>query len=335
MPARAATFTVGPEEDRRRLDRFLAGRLPDLSRSAIQRLARGGLARVEGEPARPASKVRAGQVVSLLVPDAAPARLTPEAIPIEVLYEDDDLAVVVKPAGMVTHPGAGVRAGTLVHALLGRSPRWSTVGGEERPGIVHRLDRGTSGVMVVARTDRAHRGLAAQFKDRLVEKRYLALVWGRVAREAFTVSAPLGRDERLRRLVSTRTRRPRDARTSFEVVERFDGFTWIEARPLTGRTHQIRAHLKLSGHPIVGDAEYGGRRGKSLPAGAVREAIEALPRLALHASRIAFTHPAGGARLAFEAPIPADLAALLDLLRRGAPPRPAAGSRTQAPGRPP
>jgi 23S rRNA pseudouridine1911/1915/1917 synthase len=315
MESREESFTVESADDRMRLDLFLAARLPDLSRAFIQKLAREGGARVAGSPSPPSRRVRAGQTVSLRVPSPAPSPLVGEPIPLHVLYEDEDLLVLSKPAGMVVHPGAGVASGTLVHALLARGPHWSNIGGEERPGIVHRLDRGTSGVMVVARNDRAHRALAAQFKAREVEKSYLALVWGAVAEDQFDVDAPLGRDVRRRRRISTRTAKPRSASTTFQVLERLGVFTLLEARPRTGRTHQIRAHLDSVGHPIVGDAEYGGDRAHTLGAGACRDAVAAFHRLALHARRLAFSHPADGRRLAFEAPIPAELENLLAVLR--------------------
>ena len=329
MEPREERFIVGPIEDRRRLDLFLAARVPSTSRAFIQRLCREGRARIGDRAARPADRVRAGQTVSLTIPAPEPTKLSPEPIPLSVIFEDDDLLVLSKPAGMVVHPGAGLRSGTLVHALLARAPCWSTIGGEERPGIVHRLDRGTSGVMVVARNDQAHRSLSHQFKARTIEKTYVALVWGEVARDAFVVDAPLGRDTRLRRRMSTRTARPRDAATEFRVIERLSGFTLLEARPRTGRTHQIRAHVRSVQHPIVGDIEYGGDRSRDLPEGVLREAIGSFDRLALHARRLAFTHPSDGRRLSFESPVPEEMDNLLALIRReahygeaGAPPRP-------------
>ncbi|HXI01644.1 MAG TPA: RluA family pseudouridine synthase, partial [Candidatus Saccharimonadales bacterium] len=211
-------MTVQPADDQLRLDVFLAARLPGMSRARIQKLARQGQVRVNGAPARPSRPVRAGERVTLLVPATVPSRIRPEPIPLEVLHEDADILVIVKPAGLVVHPGAGTSGPTLVHALLARGPAWSTIGGEERPGIVHRLDKGTSGVMVVARHDAAHRSLSAQFMERSVEKIYTALVWGRPARSEFTVDAPLGRDTRQRKRISSRTARPRAASTRFRLV---------------------------------------------------------------------------------------------------------------------
>jgi len=306
---------VDPAEARSRLDLFLARRLPQLSRSFIQKLAREGHVVVDGEPARPSSILRASQVVTVTIPPPAATSLVPEPIPLSILYEDEDLVVVDKAAGMVVHPGAGVRTGTLVHALLARGERWSSIGGEHRPGIVHRLDRGTSGVIVVARTDAAHRHLSAQFKDRTGVKTYTALCWGSAPSARFGVDLALGRDSVLRRRISGRTRKPRPASTQFAVLERMAGFTLLEARPRTGRTHQIRAHLKSLDLPIVGDREYGGERWRRLPAGPLRGLLEGFDRLALHASRLSFVHPSSGETMAFEAPLPLELRALLEAIR--------------------
>lgn len=317
MPAPEHRFVVDAAEDGVRLDRFLAARLPGLSRSYIQKLAREGRVLVGVRASRPAQSVRAGQVVTLAIPPPARATLTPEAIPLAVLHEDADLIVIDKPAGMVVHPGAGARTGTLVHALLARGENWSTIGGEDRPGIVHRLDRGTSGVMVVARNDETHRRLSAQFKERTIEKVYLALVWGSVRRGEFRVDLPLGRDTVNRKKISSRTGRPRAALTEFRVLSRFEGFTLLEARPLTGRTHQIRAHLRSAGHPIVGDAAYGGERWRGLEPGPLRDRLEGFGRIALHAHRLSFVHPSTGRRVSFEAPLPPAIEDLLVTLRPG------------------
>lgn len=313
---RREKVTVEPGEDGERLDRVLCRRLEDMSRARIQKLAREGMVLVEGSPARPSRILHAGQSVEVLVPPTEPSALEPEPIPLEVLHEDDRILVLVKPAGMVVHPGAGSRAGTLVNALLARSPGWSSIGGRERPGIVHRLDKGTSGVMVVARDDQAHRDLSRQFQDRTVEKLYVALSWGRARETIFHVDAPLGRDRILRTRISSRTSRPRAASTRFRVVEQMERFTLLEARPLTGRTHQIRAHLKAAGLPIVGDEEYGGRRWKSLPEGPLRGALERFNRLALHARTLSFDHPSTGSRCRFEAPLPREMQELLEVMRR-------------------
>jgi 23S rRNA pseudouridine1911/1915/1917 synthase len=309
-------ITVAPEEDRMRLDRLLSTRLPSLSRARIQKLAREGFIRIGGEAMRPSRPVREGEVITVTLPAPSPTHLLAEEIPLEVIHEDERLLVLVKPAGLVVHPGAGSRSGTLVNALLARGPGWSAIGGEERPGIVHRLDRGTSGVMVVARDDEAHRSLSRQFKDRSVEKVYAALVWGRPDRPAFEVNAPIGRDRIHRKRISTRSSHLRQAATRFRVEEPLPGFTLLEACPLTGRTHQIRAHLVTVGLPIVGDEEYGGRRWKVLPQGELRLALESFRRLALHARLLSFDHPSTGERCRFEAPLPAEFVSLMELMRR-------------------
>ncbi len=312
---RAEKVTVDAAEDRTRLDRFLAARLPDLSRARIRKLALEGRVLVGGKAARPSRLVRKGETIEVTLPAPVPTSLVPEPIPLEVLHEDGDLLVIVKPAGLVVHPGAGRRSGTLVNALLARGPLWSTIGGEERPGIVHRLDRGTSGVMVIARNDRSHRSLSAQFKARTVEKVYLAVVGGRPSRREFRVDDPLGRDRVRRTRISSRTRRPREASTLFEVREQWSGFALIEARPLTGRTHQIRAHLRAVNLPILGDREYGGRSFRELPEELLRAGAGTIDRVALHAWRLSFDHPSSGERCRFEAPLPAEMIFLIGLLR--------------------
>jgi 23S rRNA pseudouridine1911/1915/1917 synthase len=306
MEAGEHRFVVERAEEGMRLDRYLAGRLPSLSRSFIQKLTKGGRVLVDGRIARPSQSVRAGQAVTLTVAAVSPSTLVPEAIHLDILHEDSDLVVINKPAGMVVHPGAGARTGTIVHALLARGENWSTIGGEERPGIVHRLDRGTSGVMIAARNDRAHRHLSAQFKERTVEKIYVALVWGDVRSSRFKVDAPLGRDTVNRKKISSRTSHARPALTEFVVTARFEGFTLLDALPRTGRTHQIRAHLQGAGHPIVGDGTYGGDRWRSLGPSRLREALSKFHRLALHARRLSFDHPTSGERLSFEASLPID-----------------------------
>ena len=240
----------------------------------------------------------------------------PEPIPLDVVYEDDAIAVINKPAGMVMHPAPGHPTGTLVHALLHRfGDRLATVADGARPGIVHRLDRGTSGVVAVALTDSAHQALARQFAEREVDKEYLALVYGAPRDDTGTVDAPLGRDPRDRKLISTRARRARSAVTDWTCLERLPGFAMIEARPRTGRTHQIRVHLAHLGHPIVGDADYAGRQWRGVPEGRIRALVAGFPRPALHARRLAFKHPVTGEPVEFEVPLEQDIAALLESLR--------------------
>ena len=247
--------------------------------------------------------MREGERVSIDLPDVEPATTAAEALPLEILYQDADLAVLNKPPGMVVHPGAGHASGTLVNALLHHIPDLSGIGGEVRPGIVHRLDRGTSGVMVVAKNDAAHQELARQFQDREVEKEYIALVWG-VVQAGRRIDAAIGRDPVNRQKMSARARRARSAVTRITRAHHLPGVTLCQVAIHTGRTHQIRVHLSAIGHPIVGDALYGGVR-RRVP-GDLR-ALQRLQRPFLHAERLAFTHPRDGRRMEFSAPLPPDL----------------------------
>ena len=306
------------EAEGHRLDAWLAQRLPSFSRSRLQALIDEGHVMLDRARTRPSARLRTGQVVRVHVPAPAPAEPQPEDIPIVVVYEDAHLVVVNKPAGLVVHPGAGTSRGTLVNALLRHVRDLSGVGGVLRPGIVHRLDRGTSGLLVVAKDDETHRSLARQFAGRTVEKEYAALVLGAPARAAGEVDAPIGRDPVHRQKMSVRAPRGREARTSWRVEERFDGAALLRVRIHTGRTHQIRVHLASVGHPVAGDAVYGGTRPPSSRRAAARDALLALDRPALHAARLAFNHPASGERLTFEAPLPPDLGAVLERLRTAA-----------------
>ena len=308
-------LVAGEEAAGLRLDAWLAGRLPSLSRSRLRALIDKGLVRLDGAPARPSARVRAGQAALVTVPAPVRAEPEPEDIEVAVVHEDGHLLVVNKPAGLVVHPGAGTPRGTLVNALLRHVRDLSGVGGVLRPGIVHRLDRGTSGLLVVAKDDEAHRALVRQFAGRSVEKEYLALVLGTPSRASGEVDAPIGRDPVHRQKMSVRATRGRQARTAWRVEERFDGATLLRVRIHTGRTHQIRVHLASVGHPVAGDAVYGGARTPSSRRAAAREALLSHDRPALHAARLAFTHPASGERLALEAPLPPDLLALLERLR--------------------
>jgi 23S rRNA pseudouridine1911/1915/1917 synthase len=294
-----------------RLDRYLADAVPGLSRSQAQRLIDDGHVRVEGRTAKANLALKAGDVVHVALPDPAPATAAAEDIPVPILYEDADLVVVDKPAGMVVHPAAGHSSGTLVNALLHHVDDLSGVGGELRPGIVHRLDKGTSGVMVVAKHDAAHEALAAQFHDRHVEKEYVALVWG-VVQAGRRIDLPIGRDPKDRQKMSARARRARSAVTRITKADHLRGVTLCQVAIHTGRTHQIRVHLSAIGHPVVGDATYGGVKAR------VAQDLRPLLRLDrpfLHAARLAFTHPTDGRAMAFEAPLPEDLQAVIDELR--------------------
>ena len=250
------TLTFRVDEAGERLDTFLAQRCPDLSRSRIQALTAEGCVTVDGAPAKPAARLREGQTVSLVVPPPVPSSLVPQAMDLHVVHEDSDLLVIDKPAGLVTHPAPGHPDHTLANAVLAHCPDLEGVGGEIRPGLVHRLDKDTSGLIVVAKNDAAQAGLSAQFKDRTVSKAYLAAVTGHPDPERATIDAPIGRHPRSRTrmaVVST----GRGAVTEYDVLRHLRGYSLVEARPRTGRTHQIRVHMASVGHPVAGDATYG------------------------------------------------------------------------------
>jgi 23S rRNA pseudouridine1911/1915/1917 synthase len=286
----------------RRVDRLLADEVAGLSRSAAARLIRAGDVLLNGHPARVADQAREGDVVEFDLPssDAAVELPAPESIPLDVVYEDPQLVVVDKPAGMVVHPAAGHRTATLVHALLGLGGTWSAASGELRPGIVHRLDRDTSGLIAAARTDAAHRSLAAQLADRTMYRTYLAIVRGAVKEPAGTLEGAIGRHPRDRKRMAV-VARGRHSKTHFEVKERLHGCTLLRCRLETGRTHQIRVHLAAFGHPVAGDRVYGGGTEPGRPM--------------LHAWQLRFRHPVDGREMQFEAPPPADFLAFLEALR--------------------
>jgi 23S rRNA pseudouridine1911/1915/1917 synthase len=290
---------------------FLASVLGDRSRSQLQRLIKDGHVQVAGRGAKANQAVKAGQAITIDLPEPVEATPQPEALPLPILYQDEDLIVVDKPAGMVVHPAAGHAGGTLVNALLHHVHDLSGIGGEKRPGIVHRLDRGTSGLMVVAKNDAAHEELSRQFREREVEKEYLALVWGLV-QAGRRIDAPIGRDPANRKKMSARARRSREAVTRIVRAEPLRVLTLVQVAIYTGRTHQIRVHLNAIGHPIVGDALYGGVH-RRVP-GDLR-AVTHLERPFLHAARLAFTHPRDGRPMVFTSELPADLQRVLDELR--------------------
>jgi 23S rRNA pseudouridine1911/1915/1917 synthase len=294
-----------------RLDRYLS-RVTGLPRSQVQRLIEGGRVLVEGHRLKASAAVLPGQRIRLSIPPPQPSVLTPEPIPLEILYEDTDLVVLNKPAGLVVHPAPGHSRGTLVHALLHHCPDLPGIGEERRPGIVHRLDKETSGVMVVAKTDAAMASLAGQFKGRRVKKSYLALVHGEVKPMEGRVEAEIGRHERDRKRMAVRTRKGREAVTTYKVMKRLDGFTLLEIHPETGRTHQIRVHLSSIGHPIAGDKVYGGRRERKSAVSGQRSAVSVTAeRHLLHAWKLGLFHPKSNAWMEFEAPPPADFASWL------------------------
>jgi 23S rRNA pseudouridine1911/1915/1917 synthase len=301
------TVTLEAEGTGERLDVFVARRCSGLSRSLVQRLIREGRVTVGGRPGRAGQHLERGDRVQVRMPPEGPEPLRPEPIPLTILYEDNDLLVVDKPAGLTVHPAVGVRRGTLAAALLAYRPELAGVGGPERPGIVHRLDRDTSGLLVVAKNEAARAALARQWKERQVEKDYLALVHGRLEPPQGVIDAPIGRDPRHRQRMAV-VEGGRAARTAYrvqrylpETPRRRDVYSLVEVTPSTGRTHQIRVHFAALGHPLVGDRVYG------RPSAVLR-------RQFLHARRLAFRHPVDGRPLLFESPMPDDLRAALERL---------------------
>ncbi len=299
-------FSAGKEHAGKRLDQALHQRLPEFSRSRLQDWIKSGRVLVNGVAGRSSRVLREGDRV-----DVEPAKLPPlhavaEPIPLRVIYEDPDFVAIDKPAGMVVHAGAGVHSGTVVNALLHRFQTLSALGGDLRPGIVHRLDRYTSGVLLVARNDAAHRALAEQFAGRQVEKTYLALVHGTVRGEQGRIEKPIARDPQRRIRMTARLERGRAAWTEYRVLRRFERFTFLEVRIGTGRTHQIRVHLSSIGHPVVGDRLYG--------APASVEGMPPLQRFFLHAHRVGFRHPFSGAPVEIESPLPEELVSWMEAL---------------------
>ena len=278
-----------------RLDQYLAALEPSLSRTQAQRLITGGRVRLNGAAARPGSRLRPGDQLTWEVPAPSPSALRPEPIDLAVVYEDDDLLVIDKPAGLVVHPGAGHETGTLVHALLARGPSWSSIGGAERPGIVHRLDRDTSGLLVVARNDAAHRALSRQLQDRSMHRSYRALVVGEVPEAAARIDAAIGRDPRHRQRMAVLAR-GRDAVSDFRRLEIAGRHSLLQVDLRTGRTHQVRVHLAYIGHPVLGDPVYGRRS-------------PLIERPALHAADLRLRHPRSGAPLNWHSRPPDDFQA--------------------------
>jgi 23S rRNA pseudouridine1911/1915/1917 synthase len=311
-------FRVGAASAGSRLDLFLVQACSDLSRSRIQKLIEEGAIRLAGAPVKRSHLVRAGEELEVEVLEPRPTELLPEDIPLAVLYEDEHLLAIDKPAGLVVHPAPGHASGTLVNALLHRTRDLRGIGGELRPGIVHRLDRDTSGVLLVAKTDLAHASLSRQMKRRSMKKEYLALVAGIPRVRKGEVAFSIGRDPRDRkRMKAFRTTDPapagaREARTLFEIEKEWFplGLTLLRCRLITGRTHQIRVHLAASGLPVVGDPVYGRPRFDRVNDADLRERLAAFPRQALHAERVAFRHPESGEPLEIAAPIPPDLSDL-------------------------
>ncbi len=293
-----ATYKVDPTETKKRIDLFLSNVQSEISRSQVQRLIEQDHVSVNGEPVRAKYKVKPGDVVLLRVPDPVPLDLSAEPIPLNIVFEDECMVVVDKPAGMVVHPAPGHSSGTLVHALLHHCQDLSGIGGVERPGIVHRLDKETSGLVLVAKSETAHRSLAGQFKEREIKKVYLALVRGNVLQNKGVIDLAIGRHKIHRKKMAVQREGGRSAVTSFEVIARYPHFSYLRLFPKTGRTHQIRVHVAEIGHPILGDKVYGGK----LDAQHMK-----LPRQALHAHQLEIRHPVSGETKLFSAPLPEDL----------------------------
>jgi len=287
-----------------RVDRWVAAQLPDVSRSAVQRWLKEGMVSVNDRVVRASHRLEAGDRLRILVPVPVESVLRAEDIPLEVLYEDSDLLVVNKPAGMVVHPAPGHSSGTLVNALLYHVPDLAGIGGVLRPGIVHRLDKETSGLLLIAKNDTALRALQSQFQAHRVEKRYLALVEGHLTPAKGRIEAPIGRDPRHRQRMSV-VHNGRMAITEYEIRTYYDRFTLVDVHLLTGRTHQIRVHFAYLKHPVVGDTVYGYRKQRLSPP---------LHRFFLHAYSLRFTHPASGRRISVESPLPQALQSVLDRL---------------------
>lgn len=314
---------VGPEAEGKRLDAYLASHDDTMSRSAFQRLIEEGCVKVGGKTSKVSYKVVSGEVVSYEIPDTKPAETVAEDIPLDIVYEDDDMIVLNKSKGMVVHPAPGAPYGTLVNALLAHCKGLSSIGGVERPGIVHRLDKDTTGLMMVAKNDAAHHALQNQIQTRHAERKYLALVWGNPKFEKAIVDAPIGRHpvdrKKMAVIDNSAAHRSRESVTELRVIERFGLFTLLEAKLQTGRTHQVRVHSAYAGHPVVGDPAYSGNRrlqaGKHSFITEANHLIEGLHGQALHAYSLSFDHPVTGERLAFTASPPPEMEKLLAYLR--------------------
>ena len=312
MPSRTEVLTIEHSLPSERLDTFLRGKFPAVSRGAIQRLIEQGDILVNGRNVKPTHAPRAGEQVEVHWPEARPAEAQPEAMPLDILYEDEALLVLNKPPGLVVHPAAGHEEHTLVNALLHHcAGQLSGIGGVARPGIVHRLDKETSGCLVVAKNDETHLALSTQFATRKVEKIYQAILCGELPRDQGEIRAAIARHPSHRKRMAVDDEAGREARTGYHVLERLRGTTLVEAVLHTGRTHQIRVHFQFLGFPLVGDATYGNRQNQRLEDSIGYRA----PRLMLHAGRLAFIHPRTAKRLSFEAPRPEDFRDALAALR--------------------
>jgi len=309
-------YTVSPEDVGQRLDLFLTSKHPSITRSQIQRLIEGGEVRINGKEAKASHKIRGAETIEMNIPVPEAIEALPEHIPLDILYEDREVIVINKPAGMVVHPAAGNYTGTLVNALLDHCKDLSGIGGKLRPGIVHRLDKDTTGVLIAAKSDRAHQSLIGQFKKHSIKRKYVALVHGVIGADKGKIEAEIGRHLTQRKMMSVKTTRGKAAVTNFKVLGRFDQFTLVELTLETGRTHQIRVHLSSINHPVVGDQVYGGKeRISGVKEVKIRKIIRKLGRQALHAKVLGFMHPETGKYMEFQAPVPDDFQMVLDALK--------------------
>jgi 23S rRNA pseudouridine1911/1915/1917 synthase len=312
-------FNVAPPEAGMRLDALVAAHLKDCSRSYAAVLIRQGNIQVDGAPVKPSYSVKSHDQITIQIPLPEPVALVPEPMPLDIFFEDRHIIVINKPSGMVVHPAAGHASGTLVNGILHHCPDLEGIGGEQRPGIVHRLDKDTSGIMVVAKTAPALQGLSQQFKGRTIAKQYLALVHGTPDQAHGTIDLPVGRHPIDRKKMSTISHRGRQALTLWRIKERFPGVALLAVDLKTGRTHQIRVHCKAMGHPVLGDPVYGPRKRPAPSAGQgilLHQVLKRALRQMLHAFQLGFAHPATGQQLMFEAPIPKDMAAIIEALRK-------------------
>ncbi|MBI5903015.1 MAG: RluA family pseudouridine synthase [Deltaproteobacteria bacterium] len=306
------TFTVSADGAHQRLDVYLAGELSTVSRSAIKRLLEDGRIRVNGKSAKAGYRLRPNDCIDVSLPPEAKGPLEPQAMPLDIIYEDDDIIVLNKPAGLAVHPGAGRESGTLVNALLSHTRTLSDID-PSRPGIVHRLDKDTTGALAIARNNRSHISLAGQFKGHTTKRNYVALVWGSVDGPG-AIDLPIGRDLTQRKKISARTKKSRRAVTLYRVLKRYPLMTLLELSPQTGRTHQIRVHLASINHPVVGDQVYGKRKTPSTAPKPVADMLKKIKRQMLHAKTLGLIHPAKGVYMEFSSPLPRDMEGLIKAL---------------------
>ena len=313
------TITVTEDDKGERLDAFLAASLPEITRSAAQRLIEQGLVHVDGKEVKSSHKLSSGEEVTISIPPPEPSTATPEKMDLVILHEDADVIVVNKPAGLTVHPGAGINSGTLVNGLLGHCSDLSGIGGEIRPGIVHRIDKDTTGILVVAKNDAAHQGLSAQFSQHTVKRVYYALVFGSPKTDKGRIEGEIGRHPVDRKKMSGNARHGRHAVTHWKVLARYNGVTLLQLRLETGRTHQIRVHLSEAKHPLLGDSVYGGdARLGNIKDVKLKALIKELGRQALHAKTLGFIHPATGDYIEFDSALPEDMQRIVDYLDKQA-----------------